>query len=290
MTMNKISFAFAKNRNLLYLTTCILLSLVLLVLPVKVKSDLSALILGFTYAPFYALSHQIKQLKGVYQENRKLHQMVMELTLENSELKEQHLENSRLRALLEFRSELKYRVIPAEVVAAEPNRPQGTGSVIINQGKDKGIKRDMPVVNLHGLVGKIQEVFSNRSTVQLMLDPSFRVSALDQRSRVFGIIKPHSGPGWTLKLDNVPSGEDVRTGDQVVSAGLGGIFPPGIIVGVVSAVDEPRLGKTSPYSGVFKDIKVRPSVDFSSLEELFILNLDQAKDKGQRQSEMDLSR
>ena len=76
----------------------------------------------------------------------------------------------------------------------------------------------------------------------------------------------------------------------MISAGLGGVFPPGIIVGVVSAVDEPRLGKTSPYSGVFKEIEVRPSVDFSSLEELFILNLDQAKDKGQRQSEMDLSR
>jgi rod shape-determining protein MreC len=214
----------------------------------------------------------------------------MELTLENSELKEQHLENSRLRALLEFRSELEYRVIPAEVVAAEPNRPPGTGSVITNQGKDKGIKRDMPVVNLHGLVGKVQEVSSNRSTVQLMLDPSFRVSVIDQRSRVFGIIKPHSGPGPILKLDNVPSGEDVRTGDEVISSGLGGIFPPGIRVGVVSAVDEPRLGKTSPYSGVFREIRVKPSVDFSSLEELFILNLDQAKDKGQRHSEMDLSR
>jgi rod shape-determining protein MreC len=276
--MNKISFAFVRNRNLLYLATCILLSLVLLASPVKVRSDLSALIFAFTYAPFYALSHQIKQLKGVYQENRKLNQRVMELTLESSKLTEEHLENSRLRALLEFRSELTYQVIPAEVVAAEPNRPLGTGAVIINQGKDKGIKRNMPVVNLQGLVGKIQEVFPYRSTVQLMLDPNFRVSALDQRSRVFGIIKPHTGPGSILKLDNVPSGEDVRTGDEVVSSGLGGIFPPGIRIGVVSGVEERSLSKTMPYSGVFKEIKVRPSVDFSSLEELFILDLDEGKE------------
>ena len=277
MAMDKISFAFTKNRNLLYLATCILLSLLLLALPVRVKSDLSSLIFGFTYAPFYALSNQIKQLKWVYGENRKLHQKVMELTLENSKLKEEHLENSRLRALLEFRSELRYQVIPAEVVAAEPNRPLGTGSVVINKGKEKGIRPNMPVLNLHGLVGKIQETFPYRSTVQLMLDPNFRVSALDQRSRIFGIIKPHSGPGSVLKLDNVPTGEDIRTGDQVVSSGLGGIFPAGIRIGIVSRVEEQALSKTSPYSGVFKEIKVKPSVDFSSLEELFILNIDEEK-------------
>lgn len=275
--MNKISFAFTKNRDLLYLATCILLSLLLLALPVKVKSDLSALIFGFTYAPFYALSTQVKQLKGVYRENRKLHQKVMELTLENSKLVEERLENSRLRALLEFRSELRYQVIPAEVVAAEPNRPQGTGSVVINKGREEGIKRNMPVLNLHGLVGKIQEVFPNQSMVQLMLDPNFRVSALDQRSRVFGIIKPHSGTRSVLKLDNVPTGEDIRTGDEVVSSGLGGIFPAGIRIGVVLGVEEQALRKSSPYSGVFKEIKIKPSVDFSSLEELFILNIDEEK-------------
>ncbi len=275
--MNKISFAFAKNRDLLYLATCILLSLLLLALPGEVKSDFSALIFGFTYAPFYALGNHMKQLKGVYLENRKLNQRVMELTLENSKLKEERSENSRLRALLEFRSELRYQVIPGEVVAAEPNRPPGRGSVIINKGQDQGIKRNMPVVNLHGLVGKIQQVFPHRSSVQLMPDPNFRVSALDQRSRVFGIIKPHSGPGLILKLDNVPSGEDVRTGDEVVSSGLGGIFPAGIRIGVVSGVEEQTLSKASPYSGVFKEIKVKPSVDFSSLEELFILDVDEGK-------------
>jgi len=251
----------------------------LLVLSGKVKSDISALIFRFTYAPFYALSHQIEQLKGVYQENKKLHQMVMELTLENYKLKEKHLENSRLRALLEFRSELRYQVIPAEVVAAEPNRPPGTGSVLINKGKEEGIKGNMPVLNLHGLVGKIENVFPHRSTVQLMMDPNFRVSALDQRSRVFGIIKPHPGPGSVLKLDNVPTREDVRTGDEVVSSGLGGIFPAGVRIGVVSRVEEQTSRKTSPYYGIFKNIEVKPSVDFNSLEELFVLNIDTEKRK-----------
>ncbi|MFQ6002317.1 MAG: rod shape-determining protein MreC [Candidatus Zixiibacteriota bacterium] len=276
--MNKISFALTKNKNLLYLATCIFLSLLLLVLPSKLKTDLSGLIFRFSYAPFYALSHQIKQLKGVYQENKRLHQRVMELTLENSKLKEESLENSRLRALLEFRSKLRYQVIPTEVVAAEPNRPFGTGSVLVNKGKEEGIKRNMPVLNLHGMVGKIAEVFPHRSTVQLMLDPDFRVSALDQRSRVFGIIKPHPRHGVVLKLDNVPAGEDVRRGDEVISAGLGGIFPAGIRIGVVSRVGERTFDKTNPYSGIFKEIEVKPSVDFNSLEELFVLNIDSERD------------
>jgi rod shape-determining protein MreC len=272
MAMNKISFAVAKKRKFVYLATCVLLSLLLLVLPGDVKSDLSALVFRFTYAPFYALSQKIKELRGVYQENKKLQQKVMELVLENSKFKEEHLENSRLRALLEFRSELEYQVIPAEVVAAEPNRPSGRGTVLINKGKEEGIGRNTPVLNLHGLVGKIEEVFPHRSTVQLMLDPNFRISALDQRSRVFGIIKPRPGHGLLLKLDNVPIGEDVVIGDAVVSAGLGGVFPTGIKIGVVLSVEEGTFDKTSPYPGIFKEIQVVPSVNFNSLEELFVLS------------------
>lgn len=270
--MNRISFTLTKNRNLLHLTAFLLLSLLLLVLPGGVKSDLSALIFKFTYAPFYALSQQIKQLKGVYQENKTLRQKVMELTLDNSQLKEEHLENYRLRALLEFRSALPSRVIPAEVVAAEPNRPFGTGSILINKGKEEGVKRNMPVLNLEGLVGKIEEVFPHRSTVQLMLDPNFRVSALDQRSRVFGIIKPRPGLGSVLKLDNVPSEEDVLPEDEIVSAGLGGIFPQGIKIGIVSSVEE-------QHYGIFKEIEVKPSVNFNSLEELFVLDINGDREK-----------
>jgi rod shape-determining protein MreC len=275
--MNQLSFAVIRNRNLLYLSICLLLSLLLLALPGAVKSALSTFIFRFTYAPFYALSHQISQLQGVYQENKKLQQKVMELALKNSQLEEEHLENSRLRALLEFRSGLEYQVISAEVVAAEPNRPFGRGTVLINKGKEEGVGRDMPVLNLYGLVGKIEEVFPNRSTVQLMLDPNFRVSALVQRSRVFGIIKPYPGRCSILKLDNVPMEEDVQIGDEVISAGLGGIFPAGIKIGIVYSVGEGLSEKTSSYSGIFKEIEVIPSVYFNSLEELFVLNIERKR-------------
>jgi rod shape-determining protein MreC len=275
--MYKLSFLIhIRRETFLHLTIFVLLSFLLLIFPQKLKSDLSSFIFRFTYGPFYALSDHIKELEGVLEENKRLHQKVMELSLKNFWLNEEHLENSRLRELLGFRSQLEQKVIPAHVVAADPNRRYF--SVLINKGRQEGVKRNMPVVNMHGLVGKIVDVASHSSVVQLMIDPSFRASALDQRSRVFGIIKP--GSGFTLRLDNVPLREDVEVGDQVISSGLGGIFPPGINIGMVTSVASLETFSEEDRSfGIFKMIQVKPSVDFSSLEELFVLEVERGEEE-----------
>ena len=272
--MEKLSFLIpTRKETLLHLSTLVILSLLLLVLPQTIKSDISAFVFRFTYGPFYALGSHVRELEGVREENRRLHQRVMELSLENFWLNEERLENQRLRGLLDFRSELEYQVIPADLIAAEPNRRRF--SVLINKGSSEGIRRNMPVVNMHGLVGKTVDVSPHTSVVQLMTDPSFRVSALDQRSRVYGIIKP--GSGFTLRLDNVPLAEDVKVGDEIISSGLGGIFPPGIRIGVVTAIESQKtLSKEDFTFGIFKRIGVKPSVDLSSLEEVFVLEVKKA--------------
>lgn len=272
--MEKISFLIpTRKETLLNLSTFVILSLLLLVLPQTIKSDISAFVFRFTYGPFYALGSHVRELEGVRDENRRLHQRVMELSLENFWLNEERLENQRLRGLLDFRSELEYQVIPADLIAAEPNRRRF--SVLINKGSSEGIRRNMPVVNMHGLAGKTVDVSPHTSVVQLMTDPSFRVSALDQRSRVYGIIKP--GSGFTLRLDNVPLAEDVKVGDDIISSGLGGIFPPGIRIGVVSAIESQKTLSREDFSfGIFKRIGVKPSVDLSSLEEVFVLKVEKA--------------
>jgi rod shape-determining protein MreC len=270
-SMNKLFFPIhIRRETFLHLMIFVLLSFVLLILPQKIRSDFSALIRRFTYGPFYAFSNHVSALEGVREENKRLHQMVMELSLRNFWLNEEHLENRRLRELLDFRSELKHNVIPADVVAADPNRRYS--SVLINKGSQEGVRKNMSVVNMCGLVGKVVDVSSRESVVQLMIDPSFRASALDKRSRVSGIIKPQTG--FTLRLDNVPLQEDVRVGDQVISSGLGGIFPRGIKIGTITSVEsEETFSREGRSFGIFKMIQVKPSVDFSSLEELFVLDV-----------------
>ena len=272
--MEKLPFLIqARKETLLQLSAFVLLSLVLLILPQRIKSDISGFVYRFTYGPFYALGNHIQELEGVREENKGLHRKVIEFSLRNFWLNEERLENRRLRGLLDFRSELEYKVIPADLVAAEPNRRHF--SVLINKGSDEGIRRNMPVVNMHGLVGKTVDVSPHTSVVQLMIDPSFRVSALDRRSRVYGIIRP--GSGFSLTLDNVPLTEDIEVGDGVISSGLGGIFPAGIKIGTVIAVETQKTLSREDYSfGIFKRISVRPSVDLSSLEEVFVMEVEKA--------------
>ncbi len=270
--MDSFSFLIhTKKQTRVQLVGFLAASLLLLILPRGLKFDISAVIFKFTYGPFYALSNHLHELEGVREENRRLHRKVMELSIKNSQLTEEHLENSRLRELLGFKSQLEQLVIPADVVASEPNRRAFT--VMINKGQKDQVRRNLPVVNMYGLVGKILDVSSHTAVVQLLIEPSFRASAQVQRSRVMGIIKP--GAGMTLRLDNVPLAEDVKEGDRVITSGLGGVFPPGIEIGtVVSAQNEEAFSQDYQTFGIFKMIQVRPSVDFSTLEELFVLKVE----------------
>jgi rod shape-determining protein MreC len=270
--MDSLSFLIhTKKQTRVQLAGFLVASLLLLILPRGLKSDLSAVIFKFTYGPFYALSNHLQELEGVREENRQLHRKIMELSIKNSRLTEEHLENSRLRELLGFKSQLRQLVIPADVIASEPNRRAFT--VMINKGQRDQVRRNMPVVNMYGLVGKILDVSAHTAVVQLLIEPSFRASAQVQRSRVMGIIKP--GAGMTLRLDNVPLAEDVKEGDRVITSGLGGVFPSGIEIGmVVSAQNEEAFSQDYQTFGIFKMIQVSPSVDFSTLEELFVLKVE----------------
>lgn len=260
--MNRYLFKSVRFKKLERLSLFLLLAFLLLVLPPKQKLFISGSILKYTYSPFFKFSQRIKQLVDVYEENKKLQEENVRLILENLSLKEERLENQRLRSLLDFKSQVDYRVIPTEVVAIEPNRR--SNSVLTSVGASDGVRKYLPVVNMQGLVGKVAEVYPRNSLVELLLDPSCRVAALVQRSRIHGIIKPQKGPN--LSLENIPSGADVRPGDEIVSSGLGGLFPPALRIGTVVKAEDRK-------SSIFKHVLVQPSVDFNSLEELFVIGV-----------------
>lgn len=260
--MSWFSLQSLRLQKIRHLVFFLLLSILLLVLPQRGKLLISGAILQYTYSPFFKFSQKLKQLSNVYEENKKLQKENVRLILENLRLEEEGLENERLRVLLDFKSQVDYNVIPGEVVALEPNRK--SNSVLISVGQDDGVKKYLPVINMHGLVGKVIEVYPKNSLVELLSDPNCRVAALVKRSRVHGIVKQQKGK--KLGLENVPSDADVGFGDEVFSSGLGGIFPPALRIGTVVKAEESK-------SSIFKHILVQPYADFNCLEELFVIEV-----------------
>jgi rod shape-determining protein MreC len=199
-------------------------------------------------------------LINIHNENMRMKKELDALKRENYLYQEVLATNQRLEQLLQFKDSTDQPVIAAQVIGTDP-----TGwfqSVIIDKGKNDGIKLNMPVVNADGVVGKLVSVSYNYSKVLLIIDQNSAIDCIIQRSRDNGIVKGLSSKVCTL--DYVLKSSDVHIGDIVVTSGLGGIFPKGIPVGEVIEVKDPA-------GELFKDVKIRPVVDFSKLEELLII-------------------
>ncbi|MDZ7373868.1 MAG: rod shape-determining protein MreC [candidate division KSB1 bacterium] len=210
-----------------------------------------------------AVQEQVSRVTRTFGLSRQVARLMSEnaaLLLELARYRDAALENQRLRALLGFKERAPYPLLPAEVVAHSGN--SAIHSITINVGSADGVRRDAPVVTSQGLVGKVYLTGSDYSLVHVLLDRNFRAAAMVERSRVHGILR-WSGGDYCL-LDDVPIRSDVRLGDVIVTSGLGGIFPPGIRIGVVVQVSEDA-------TSLFKQVYVKPYVDFSRLEEVAVI-------------------
>jgi len=193
-------------------------------------------------------------------ENLRLRREIDALKMENDRNRERMATHERLRELLQFKNTMDWPAVAAQVIGRDP-----TGwfeSVIIDKGRNSGLKINMPVVNAAGVVGHLVSVSPNYSKVLLIVDQNSAVDCLVQRSREKGIVKGIS-PG-KCKMDYVLKTGDVTPGDRVVTSGLGGVYPKGLPVGEV-------LGVKDNPGEFFKDIQVKPRVDFAKLEELLVL-------------------
>ncbi len=202
----------------------------------------------------------LKRLNAIYEENEWLRQKNAELMLESSRLKEAGIENLRLRQMLEFKSDSQLELVPAKVIGKGSNG--FINSIILDAGLDDDLKKNMAVVTAQGLVGKLFNVGERHSTSQLLLDRNFRVGAMIQRSRATGIIKWQDGN--QVIFAEVQKRSDVKLGDVVVTSGYSTIFPAGLKIGFVSH-------STEKIQNMFMNISVHPVVDFSKLEEVFVI-------------------
>lgn len=194
------------------------------------------------------------------EENTRLKKEIDLLTMENFRYRELLATHQRLQQLLQFKDTTEQNVLAAQVIGRDP-----TGyfrSIIIDKGENSGIKINMPVVNSNGAVGQVVSLSYNYAKVLLVIDQNSSVDSIIQRSRDSGIIKGLSSK--VCLMENVVKTSDIHVGDVVVTSGLGGVFPKGIPVGEVIEVEDPP-------GELFKDVKIKPSVDFSKLEEVLVI-------------------
>ncbi len=179
------------------------------------------------------------------------------------EYREAYSRNRYLETELEFKNQESFPALMARVVGKDPSFWFQT--LIIDRGENDGVVTGMVARNSRGVVGQVVQVSDNYSKILLANAPSSAIDAIVQKSRVRGILKGAGKQGYVLQY--VLKSGDVKEGDIVVTAGIGGMFPPGITLGTVSTV-------RSKQRGMFLEIAVDPAVDFSRLE-FFYINLSE---------------
>lgn len=119
--------------------------------------------------------------------------------------------------------------------------------VTINKGEQHGIKRNMAVTNGEGMVGKVIEVSQLTSTVQLLsgFDEQNRISVeVDQEEPIFGLIEGYDEESESLIFRDLENEDDIEKGQTIVSSGMGGVFPKGLLIGTVERVEMDQYGLT----------------------------------------------
>jgi len=182
-----------------------------------------------------------------------------ELRAELVAVNEVKLENKRLKKLLDFVEADPRIVLPALVVAEDASSWSRT--IVIDKGTEHGVHIGIPVVVAEGVVGRVIKAASNSARVLLVTDASSSIAGLVERTRTRGVAR---GNGLSLSLEFTLRDDPVEADDLIVTSGMGGVFPKGLVVGRVTAV------KRNDFE-LFQQIELTPVVDFSRLEEVLVL-------------------
>jgi rod shape-determining protein MreC len=201
-------------------------------------------------------------LRGARDENATLKQQLAELEVRLQEQRALAARTAQLQTLLELKQATQVPTVAAEVIGGNPNARAGIREVTIDRGTADGVQANMAVIAPKGVVGRvIGHPAAHASRVQLLIDRNAAAGAITDRARVGGLIAVSADDG--LILDLVPNLQDVKPGDLVVTSGIDGIYPKGYAIGWVESSER--------GSSLYRDIKVRPAVDFGSLEEVLVV-------------------
>jgi rod shape-determining protein MreC len=265
-----------KRPHYIALGIVVILTIVLLKLPARTTSNLKLAISGL-FLPLFGLAGSAEKLannsSAAAVPKRMLLERLAQLEKENKEsqlrlmqAEEAAKENARLRQQLGIAQRYLWKPRLARVVARDPANWWRT--IKIDLGSRDGVATNAPVLAAAGLVGRVAEVGFATSQVVLVGDPNCRVSVLvgDGPNREQGVIEAKSSSpldSTLVDLSYLSRNAKITVGMPVVTSGLGGIFPPGIVVGEIADV------RTIGY-GLYREARVSLAVKMNSLEEVFV--------------------
>ncbi len=244
--------------------------------PEKFVNDGIGAVQGVFYRPVGAVAdffRDLGRLSDVYKENELLRQTVAQYTQDQIRFNMLEAENQRLQEALNFTESQKeldnYRYLIAQVVGSTSNPYEKT--IKINLGSRDGVKPDMAITTVDGLVGIVSRVSTFTSTVKLITDLDENSSAgmpisatvLGKETESFGIIE-YDEETSKLQMTKIDENDKLAVGDKVITSGLGNVFPKGIIIGTVDSRQVGDFGLT--HTAV-----ITPAAKFDHLREVFVV-------------------
>lgn len=195
------------------------------------------------------------------QENIELKQENLKLFGQIIQLEEVVRENEFLRQQMGLELSENNSLILAHVIGWDSSNSRK--SFLINKGAKDGVKKKAAIITSGNiLVGQTIEVFDSFSRIQSILDPNSRINALIQESGITGLIRGNQG--LNLILDLLPQREEIKEGEIVITSGLAGLFPSGLLIGKIQKVFslDVQMSQTA---------EVEPITDFNNLEKVFVI-------------------
>jgi len=199
-------------------------------------------------------------LRGVEEENRRLRREIQYLKGQNDQLQALAADTRRLAALMEFKERTPVQTLAARVVGRDSTN--WYRAMVLDKGELDGVRAEMGVVTPAGVVGRVVKATRSTSVVLLVSDPNNAVTGLIQRTREEGIVEGTAEGRARLKY--IPLLSTVRAGDTVITSGLTGGFPKGIMIGVVNRIEKEE-------GALFQSAEIVPDVDLSRVEEALII-------------------
>ena len=207
-------------------------------------------------------------LAGFRSENARLRTRIQTLEVERQKYLEADATNRQFKALLDFRSQLFAQAITASIIANSAN--SWFQSCMLDKGSADGVRKNMAVVTPLGVVGQVVAVTPHTAKVLLMTDPNSGIDVLVQRTRSRGIVSGSLETGTILKY--VKRSEDIQEGDRLITSGIDGVFPKGLMVGTVIKVRKQHLG-------LFQFVEIIPAVQSSRTENVLVVAASSSPDK-----------